>query len=218
MCIWNLMSHRLLSSEFKASILKQVLIMPVSADTALFFTLRYLRLLISAQGAANCIKACPTKAIRLYNDNPTCLTDKCIRCGECLRVCSTGAISTTTYELEALQKDKVSIALVSPVLYSQFKGVMPNDILLAVKKIRFSPCNGSFLLHRNVSLRRRRIYCREQNYRAVAMASHIAGMSCGYQAYCIPVPESPASPHAYNEAVYRSLQRKQESGSAGSTG
>jgi hypothetical protein len=54
-----------------------------------------------------------------------------------LRVCPTGAISTTTYELEAIQKDKVSIALVSPVLYSQFKDVMPNDILLAVKKIGF---------------------------------------------------------------------------------
>ena len=88
-------------------------------------------------GCSNCIKACPTKAIRLYNDNPTCLTDNCIRCGECLRVCPTGAISTTTYELEALQKDKVSITLVSPVLYSQFKGVMPNDILHAVKKIGF---------------------------------------------------------------------------------
>lgn len=88
-------------------------------------------------GCANCIKACPTKAIRLYNDNPICLTDNCIRCGECLRVCPTGAISTTTFELEALQKDKVSITLVSPVLYSQFKGVMPNEILLAVKKIGF---------------------------------------------------------------------------------
>jgi len=89
-------------------------------------------------GCGNCIKACPTKAIRLYNDNPTCLTNNCIRCGECLMVCSSGAISTTTYELEALQKDKVSIALVSPVLYSQFKGVMPNDILIALKKIGFN--------------------------------------------------------------------------------
>ncbi|MDP3283278.1 MAG: [Fe-Fe] hydrogenase large subunit C-terminal domain-containing protein [Desulfobacterales bacterium] len=88
-------------------------------------------------GCTNCIKACPTKAIRLYNDNPSCLTDNCIRCGECVRVCPTGAISTTTYELEALQKDKVSITLVSPVLYSQFKGIMPNDILHAVKKIGF---------------------------------------------------------------------------------
>jgi iron only hydrogenase large subunit-like protein len=88
-------------------------------------------------GCSNCIKACPTKAIRLYNDNPGCITEKCIRCGECLRVCPTGAISTTTYELEALQTDKVSITLVSPVLYSQFKGAMPNDILRAVKKIGF---------------------------------------------------------------------------------
>ncbi|MDP3284018.1 MAG: [Fe-Fe] hydrogenase large subunit C-terminal domain-containing protein, partial [Desulfobacterales bacterium] len=88
-------------------------------------------------GCANCIKACPTKAIRLYNDIPTCRTNNCIRCGECLRVCPTGAISATMYELEALQKDKVSITLVSPALYSQFKGVTPNDILLAVKKIGF---------------------------------------------------------------------------------
>jgi len=88
-------------------------------------------------GCGKCIKACPTKAIRLYRDNPTCLTNNCIRCGECIRVCPTGAISTTTYELEAIRKDKVSIALVSPVLYSQFKGVMPDDILLAVKQIGF---------------------------------------------------------------------------------
>jgi iron only hydrogenase large subunit-like protein len=54
-----------------------------------------------------------------------------------LRVCPTGAINTTIYELEALQKDKVSISIVSPVLYSQFKGIMPNTILRAVKKIGF---------------------------------------------------------------------------------
>jgi iron only hydrogenase large subunit-like protein len=89
-------------------------------------------------GCSNCIKACPTKAIRLYNDNPECIRDKCIRCGECLRVCPTGAISTTTYELEALQKDRISIALVSPVLYSQFKNIMPDDILLALRKIGFN--------------------------------------------------------------------------------
>jgi len=108
----------------------------VSADTALFSP--YVTFAPDlCTGCSECIKACPTKAIRLYNNNPTCLANKCIRCGECLRVCSSGAISITTYELEALQKDKVSIALVSPVLYSQFKGVMPNDILLALKKIGF---------------------------------------------------------------------------------
>ncbi|MBU1398113.1 MAG: 4Fe-4S binding protein [Proteobacteria bacterium] len=110
--------------------------MPVSADTK--HSSHYVTFDAGiCNSCANCIKACPTKAIRLYGDNPACLTDNCIRCGECLRVCPTGAISTTTYELEALQKDKVSITIVSPVLYSQFKGAMPNDILLALNKIGF---------------------------------------------------------------------------------
>jgi len=62
---------------------------------------------------------------------------QCIGCGECLRVCEAGAINAATAELETIGRDHVAIALVSPVLYAQFPGVMPKDVLLGLRQMGF---------------------------------------------------------------------------------
>ncbi len=89
-------------------------------------------------GCTACVKVCPTHAIRVKNNIALSLSGKCIGCGQCIRVCKTGAITASTSEIESLKGDRISIALVSPVLYSQFPGVLPKDILLGMKNMGFS--------------------------------------------------------------------------------
>ncbi len=89
-------------------------------------------------GCVTCIRACPTKAIRVVNDKARVNYDRCIDCGECFRVCPHDAISSETTSYADLAEFDCTIALPSPVLYSQFgHDVMPNQILLALKKIGF---------------------------------------------------------------------------------
>src|SRR5512136_153187 len=87
-------------------------------------------------GCVLCMKACPTKAIRVRNDKATRVGDRCIDCGECIRVCPKGAIQAlTTWSGEA-ELSPFTVVGASPVLYAQFGNeVMPNDILLALRKI-----------------------------------------------------------------------------------
>ena len=89
-------------------------------------------------GCTACVKDCPTRAIRVKNNQALSLPGKCIGCGQCIRVCKTGAITASTSEIESLKGDRISIALVSPVLYSQFPGVLPKDVLLGMKNMGFS--------------------------------------------------------------------------------
>jgi iron only hydrogenase large subunit-like protein len=89
-------------------------------------------------GCVTCVKACPTKAIRVVNGKARVNYEKCIDCGECFRLCPHDAISSETTSYADLEKFDCTIAIPSPVLYSQFgHDVMPNQILLALKKIGF---------------------------------------------------------------------------------
>jgi Na+-translocating ferredoxin:NAD+ oxidoreductase RNF subunit RnfB len=88
-------------------------------------------------GHGTCLRVCPTRAIRLKENKAFRIVDQCIGCGECIRACREGAVSATTEGLEVLEKDHVAIALVSPVLYAQFPGVMPKDVLLGLRQMGF---------------------------------------------------------------------------------
>ncbi len=89
-------------------------------------------------GHGSCLRVCPTKAIRLKHKKAIRIVEQCIGCGECIRSCREGAISAATEGPEVLGKDHVAIALVSPVLYAQFPGVMPKDVLLGLRHIGIS--------------------------------------------------------------------------------
>ena len=39
------------------------------------------------KGCINCIKRCPTEAIRVRDGKAHILAERCIDCGECIRIC-----------------------------------------------------------------------------------------------------------------------------------
>jgi Fe-S-cluster-containing hydrogenase component 2 len=88
-------------------------------------------------GYGSCLRVCPTKAIRVKKKKAVRIVEQCIGCGECIRTCREGAVSAATEGPGVLEKDHVPIALVSPVLYAQFPGVMPKDVLLGLRHMGF---------------------------------------------------------------------------------
>ena len=88
-------------------------------------------------GHGSCLRFCPTKAIRIKNKKAARIVEQCIGCGECIRICRERAVSAASEGPKILNDEQVAIALVSPVLYAQFPGVMPKDILLGLRQMGF---------------------------------------------------------------------------------
>lgn len=72
-------------------------------------------------GCVNCIKQCPTEAIRVRQGKAVITEERCIDCGECIRVCPNLAKAVVTDGLTALERFACNIALVPPSFYGQFK-------------------------------------------------------------------------------------------------
>ncbi|MEA4853528.1 MAG: [Fe-Fe] hydrogenase large subunit C-terminal domain-containing protein [Christensenella sp.] len=72
-------------------------------------------------GCTNCIKRCPTEAIRVQQGKAKILAERCIDCGQCIRVCPYHAKKAYTDSLSSINDFKYKIALPAPALYAQFK-------------------------------------------------------------------------------------------------
>lgn len=80
------------------------------------------------KGCTNCIKRCPTEAIRVRNGHAIIKEDKCIDCGECIRVCPYQAKKAIFDKFEDFSNYKYKIALPAPALYGQFDDIDDNSI------------------------------------------------------------------------------------------
>lgn len=89
-------------------------------------------------GCTDCIKRCPTEAIRVRNSKAEIMDERCIDCGMCIRVCNSNAKKATTDPLDKINKYRYKVAIPAPTLYTQFKKVRdPNIILTGLKRLGF---------------------------------------------------------------------------------
>ena len=92
----------------------------------------------ACHGCMACMRVCPTQAIRVRHQHAVMLEDRCIDCGECIKVCAKSAIVSLTESATALGQHESTVAIPSPALYTQFGGeVTPGTILQALRESGF---------------------------------------------------------------------------------
>ncbi|BCS81254.1 [Fe-Fe] hydrogenase large subunit C-terminal domain-containing protein [Anaerocellum diazotrophicum] len=89
------------------------------------------------KGCTNCIKRCPTEAIRVRNSKARIIDQRCIDCGECIRTCPYHAKYAVTDSLEEINKFQYKVALPAPSFYAQFEVDDVNKLLYVLLDIGF---------------------------------------------------------------------------------
>ena len=90
------------------------------------------------KGCTNCIKGCPTEAIRVRDGKARIIDERCIDCGKCILVCPYHAKIAITDPLSILKEFPYRIALPAPTLMGQFKNLQNcHKVLAALKKLGF---------------------------------------------------------------------------------
>ena len=86
-------------------------------------------------GCTNCIKRCPTGAIRVRDEKARINQALCIDCGECVRNCEHHAKIPVYDSLDRMNDFKYKVALPAPSLYGQFNNLDDSNIVLTALRL-----------------------------------------------------------------------------------
>jgi len=91
------------------------------------------------RGCTNCMRKCPTQAIRIKNEKAVIDTNKCIYCGECIKACPYNAYTPYNVDRNGIVTTKFSIAIPSTAIYGQFPiGTKICNIQNSILKLGFN--------------------------------------------------------------------------------
>ena len=84
------------------------------------------------------MRKCPTEAIRVRNGKATIMYERCIGCGECVKVCKSNAKKEYYDSIDVINNYKYKIAVPSSSIYGQFNNLSDvNYVLNGLKKMGF---------------------------------------------------------------------------------
>ncbi len=89
-----------------------------------------------------CVRECPVKAIKINNGQAEVISERCIGCGNCVKVCSQGAKVFLDSKSEVgtlLSSEKKVIACIAPSFPAEFSDIKDYQILVGmIKRLGFN--------------------------------------------------------------------------------
>lgn len=83
----------------------------------------------TCQGCVNCIRVCPTEAIRVVDGEISIIAELCIDCGECLRSCSRKALGIDEDDWNRIKESSRTTIIADPSFFSQFSHYSTPEML-----------------------------------------------------------------------------------------